>query len=109
MDNVEPVGFMATAQDCGHGPDAEIGLITRWIEANLGSVEHIERMARWRPSWNADVRVNGVLHPVHARGDRPGNWRLMPLSCECKVFELFGQRGVRIPQFLVSSRNRPAS
>jgi hypothetical protein len=98
MENGEPAGAVEPAQHGVLGPDAEIGLIKQWIEANLGAVEHIERMARWRPSWNADVRVNGELQPIHVRGDRPGNWPPMPLSYECKVFELFGQSGVSTPR-----------
>jgi hypothetical protein len=98
MGHDEPAGSIAPAQHGDLGPDAEISVITRWIEANLGAVEHIERMARWRPSWNANVRVKGVLRPIHVRGDRPGNWPPMPLSYECRVFELFGQCGVRTPR-----------
>lgn len=75
----------------------EEAMITRWVEANIGPVDRIEREGRWRPCWHVDARIGDEVRPLYVRGDRPGDWPPMPLDYECGVFRLFEQNGVRVP------------
>ncbi|WP_340315783.1 phosphotransferase [Rhizorhabdus argentea] len=84
-----------TPMDSALDPDS---LIRSWIEDRIGPVSRIERQGRWRPSWYVDALDGSEMRHLYVRGDRAGDWPPMPLKYECRVFELFGQKGLRVPK-----------
>jgi hypothetical protein len=79
-------------------PPETSGLVT-WVERELhGTVTRVERLARWRPSWDLDVEVDGRTVPLHARGEREPRiampWRI---ADEVRVHDLLEAHGVPVP------------
>lgn len=80
--------------------DAAVGRITRYVEHLTGGrVVGLERMIRWRPSWFADVAVDGAVRRLHLRGDRGGDVSIFPdLKREADVIDLLHRQGLPVPQ-----------
>lgn len=72
------------------------GLIRRWLERNLGPVTRLERQARWRPVWFADVERDGDVLELCVRGDRTDYPGVFPLEHEMLAQRLMRERGVRV-------------
>ena len=59
--------------------------VVAWLENNLGgTVTHIDRQARWRPVWFADVERNGERLELCVRGDRADMPLVFPLDHEMR-------------------------
>ncbi|MGA4539676.1 phosphotransferase [Uniformispora flossi] len=72
--------------------------IRAWLEKHLGRVDRLERQARWRPVWFADVtRGDGAQLRLCVRGDRTDYPGIYPLEHEMLVQRLLNERGVRVP------------
>ncbi|MDI2127574.1 phosphotransferase family protein [Yinghuangia seranimata] len=71
-------------------------LIRTWLEQNLGPVERLERQARWRPVWFADVVRDGRTLELCVRGDRTDYPGVFPLEHEMLVQSLMHERGVPV-------------
>jgi aminoglycoside phosphotransferase (APT) family kinase protein len=71
--------------------------IARWLEADLaGRVVHLERQARWRPAWWADVETGSSLLHLCVRGDRLDSPSAFPLDHERRYQELLFERGIPV-------------
>ena len=69
----------------------------RWLEANVGGVvRSIDRQARWRPVWIADVDHDGQLIEVMVRGERSDTLLTFPLEHEMRLQQLLGEREVPV-------------
>ncbi|GAA4966280.1 hypothetical protein GCM10023205_33590 [Yinghuangia aomiensis] len=72
--------------------------IRAWLEKHLGRVDRLERQARWRPVWFADVtRGDGTRLRLCVRGDRTDYPGIYPLEHEMLVQRLLNERGIRVP------------
>ena len=71
-------------------------LVTAWLEDNLGRVVRIERQARWRPVWFADVERDGEVLELCVRGDRTDFPGIYPLEHEMLVEQLLHERGIPV-------------
>lgn len=71
-------------------------LIREWLEKNLGRVERLERQARWRPVWFADVVRDGEVLELCVRGDRTDYPGVFPLEHEMLAQRLMQERGVAV-------------
>lgn len=73
--------------------------IRTWLEKRLGRVDRLERQARWRPVWFADVtRADGTQLRLCVRGDRTDYPGIYPLEHEMLVQRLLHERGIRVPE-----------
>jgi aminoglycoside phosphotransferase (APT) family kinase protein len=71
--------------------------IVRWLERDLGgTVVHLERQARWRPAWWADVETDSGLLRLCVRGDRLDSPSAFPLEHERRYQELLWERGIPV-------------
>ena len=61
-----------------------------------GTVAHIERQLRWRPTWFADVEVDGETVGLVLRGDRTDS-EAFPLRHEYTFHRLMEQQGLPVP------------
>ncbi len=61
-----------------------------------GRVVHIERQARWRPTWFIDLDRDGEVVPVVLRGDRPDS-EAFPLRHEYLFHQMLEEREVPVP------------
>jgi aminoglycoside phosphotransferase (APT) family kinase protein len=64
--------------------------------ATGGSVVHIERQLRWRPTWFADVDVDGATVGMVLRGDRTDS-EAFPLRHEFTFHSLLEEHGLPVP------------
>lgn len=71
-------------------------LIRQWLEKNVGRVTRLERQARWRPVWFADVERDGRTLELCVRGDRTDYPGVFPLEHEMLVQRLMHESGVRV-------------
>jgi len=80
--------------------EAAVDRITRFVEQLTGgTVVGLERLIRWRPSWFADVEVDGAVRRLHLRGDRGGDVSIFPdLKREADVIEILHGHGLPVPQ-----------
>ncbi|MAT51586.1 MAG: hypothetical protein CMK32_10430 [Porticoccaceae bacterium] len=84
--------------------DVNRPVIVTWIQENLGgTVTHIEKLPRWRPSWNVEVTgvpaKNGsqeIVH-LHIRGERGPGLETQPLSMEYRLLQLLESAGIPVP------------
>jgi aminoglycoside phosphotransferase (APT) family kinase protein len=83
----------------GGAAAAALARITEWLEHDLGGrVVRIERQARWRPAWWADLERDGELLPLYVRGDRVDSPSAFPLEHERVFHQMLGERGIRVPR-----------
>jgi aminoglycoside phosphotransferase (APT) family kinase protein len=61
-----------------------------------GSVVHIARQLRWRPTWFVDVERDGEVIPLVLRGDRTDS-EAFPLRHEYTFHRLMEERGFAVP------------
>ena len=73
--------------------------LARWVEENVGGrVVRVERLARWRPAWDVDVEVDGLVLPLHARGDREPNFAIAcRIADEAGIHDLLESHGLPVP------------
>jgi aminoglycoside phosphotransferase (APT) family kinase protein len=68
-----------------------------WLESALGGhVVLLERQARWRPAWWAEVERGGELVRLCVRGDRLDSPSAFPLDHERRYQELLWERGIPV-------------
>ena len=68
-----------------------------------GQVTAMQRLPRWRPAWNLDVRRGEEVLRLHIRGERGGDVSPFPeLRREADILSLLGEQG--IPCLLYTSR-----
>ncbi|MCF2533405.1 phosphotransferase family protein [Yinghuangia soli] len=72
-------------------------LIRTWLTDHIGPVKSLERQARWRPVWFADVERDGEPLGLCVRGDRTDYPGIYPLEHEMLVQRLLHERGIRVP------------
>ena len=79
--------------------DAAAEKVVSWLEANMGgTVTSIERQARWRPVWFADVDHNGERLELCVRGDRFDMNLVFPLEHEMILQKMLGDHGIPVAQ-----------
>ncbi|MDB6062898.1 MAG: putative aminoglycoside phospho-transferase [Verrucomicrobiaceae bacterium] len=78
--------------------DEELRL-KKFIESVLdGRVIKLERQARWRKAWFADVELNGEIIPLYIRGDKQLDAEPYPgLGREAAILQLLEAGGVPVP------------
>ena len=91
---------MSEAVPLNEYDDAAVERITHFVEKLTGgNVVGLERLVRWRPSWFADVAIDGVVARLHLRGDRGGDVSIFPdLKREADVIDILHQHGLPVPQ-----------
>lgn len=90
MTQEETPGETGAAQD-----DAKI---RAWIAGNIdGTITAVERLPRWRPSWQVTVERGSDTLQLHVRGDRASGLGICPLRREYEVLKLFEQNGIPVP------------
>lgn len=80
--------------------DEDAANIARWIDINLGgAVACIDKLARWRPSWNVVATTAGgtPLH-LHVRGERGAGLETQPLDLEMRILEVLALHGIPVPR-----------
>ena len=80
--------------------EAGVNRLKAFVESITGGrIVRLEQQVRWRPSWFADVEVDGTIVPLHLRGDRAGDVAIFPdLKREADVMEVLGANGVPVPR-----------
>ena len=78
-------------------PRDELAHIAGWLERDLGGrVLRVERQARWRPAWYADLERDGEVLALCVRGERLDSPSAFSLDHE-RVFQtMLAERGVRV-------------
>jgi len=73
--------------------------LRRFVEQLVGGrVISMDRLPRWRPAWNVDVRRGGELLRLHIRGERGGDVSPFPeLRREAEILMLLGAQGIPVP------------
>src|SRR5690242_19885128 len=71
--------------------------IRAWLERNIGNVQRLDRQARWRPVWFADVERDGETLELCVRGERSDFPGIYPLEHEMLVQRLLHERGIPVP------------
>ena len=73
--------------------------IARWISDNLGgTITAFDKLPRWRPSWNVDVRLaNGSTLRLHVRGERGAGLETQPLDMEMRILQILADHGIPVP------------
>jgi hypothetical protein len=66
------------------------------LATNIGPVLRLERQARWRPVWFADVERGGEVLELCVRGDRTDFPGIYPLEHEMLVEQLLDERGIPV-------------
>ncbi|NUU20212.1 MAG: phosphotransferase [Streptomycetaceae bacterium] len=72
-------------------------LVRDWLAEHIGPVIRLERQARWRPVWFADVERDGETLGLCVRGDRTDYPGIFPLEHEMLVQRLLHEHGIRVP------------
>src|SRR3546814_5467794 len=63
-----------------------------------GRVTAMRRQRRWRPAWFVDVERDGLLLPIHIRGDRKSDIMPFPeLAREAAIMEVLEEHGIPVP------------
>lgn len=71
---------------------------SRIIEEHTPGAKVIEihRQSRWRPTWFADIEINGQRDKIVLRGDRPDS-RMYALDHEYKFHKIMYEQGFKVP------------
>lgn len=74
--------------------------LCQFVEELLeGSVTSIERLPRWRPAWNVDLKRGDEIIKLHIRGERGGDVSPFPdLRREADILTLIRQQGIPAPR-----------
>ncbi|MCU1378308.1 MAG: putative protein kinase [Acidimicrobiales bacterium] len=70
--------------------------VAAWLTDNIGPVRRLERQARWRPVWFADVERDGEVLELCVRGDRTDFPGIYPLEHEMLVEQLLDERDIPV-------------
>lgn len=73
-------------------------LVREWLTENLGTVTSLQRQARWRPVWFADVERDGRSMPLCIRGDRVDCEPAFSLHHEMVFQSLLDEAGIPVPK-----------
>jgi aminoglycoside phosphotransferase (APT) family kinase protein len=73
--------------------------VVEWVERNLGgTVVRLQRLPRWRPSWDIDVAGDSGTVKIYARGERgPDFPSPFSLDHEVAVHDMFEANDVPVP------------
>ena len=84
-------------------------LIPSWIRDNLSAeVVSLQRTARWRPVWIAEIEAEGSRRPVMVRGERADTPLVYPLKHEMTLQRLLGEHGIPVAGVLGWIEELPA-
>ncbi|MEZ4331044.1 MAG: phosphotransferase [Myxococcota bacterium] len=79
--------------------EAASARIVDWLERHVGGrVVRIERQARWRPVWFADLERDGETLPLCVRGDRTDMPLVFPLEHEMNLQRTMHEHGIPTPR-----------
>ena len=79
--------------------DGATASITTWLERHIGGeVVRMDRQARWRPVWFADVERDGELLELCVRGDRTDMTLVFPLDHEMRLQSIMHELGIPTPR-----------
>ncbi|MCO1693404.1 phosphotransferase family protein [Pseudomonas aeruginosa] len=74
-----------------------------------GQVTAMQRLPRWRPAWNLDVRRGEEVLRLHIRGERGGDVSPFPeLRREADILSLLGEQGIPVPHIHGFCEDLPA-
>ncbi|HHQ2900908.1 TPA: phosphotransferase family protein [Pseudomonas aeruginosa] len=74
-----------------------------------GQVMAMQRLPRWRPAWNLDVRRGEEVLRLHIRGERGGDVSPFPeLRREADILSLLGEQGIPVPHIHGFCEDPPA-
>ena len=74
-----------------------------------GQVTAMQRLPRWRPAWNLDVRRGEEVLRLHIRGERGGDVSPFPeLRREADILSLLGEQGIPVPHIHGFCEDPPA-
>jgi len=81
----------------GDGPESKL---RRWIEQRLGgTIVSMERQARWRPAWFAEVETADGRMPIYVRSRREqAELLFFPLAHEAEVLRVLHAAGIPSPK-----------
>src|SRR3546814_2555430 len=78
--------------------DDERKLVAFVEQVTGGRVTAMRRQPRWRPAWFVDVERDGLLLPIHIRGDRKSDIMPFPeLAREAAIMEVLEEHGIPVP------------
>src|SRR3546814_11439163 len=78
--------------------DDERKLVAFVEQVTGGRVTAMRRQPRWRPAWFVDVERDGLLLPIHIRGDRKSDIMPFPeLAREAAAREVLEEHGIPDP------------
>ncbi len=79
--------------------DPETEAVSAWLAENIGGrVRSIERQARWRPQWLAEVERDNDLVSLMVRGERYDSDMTWPLRHEADFQRIMDDQGIRVPK-----------
>jgi aminoglycoside phosphotransferase (APT) family kinase protein len=83
-----------------HAPscsDPAVEKLRAWLEKSLGGrVRRLERQARWRPAWWADLERDGETLALVVRGDRTDVPGVFPLEHEMRLQQQLDAHGIPV-------------
>lgn len=90
---------MQTQQDQGSADALNEQKLRNFVEQLLGGeIISMERLLRWRPAWNLELRRDGEVLALHIRGDRGGDVSPFPeLRREADILTLLAEQGIPVP------------
>ena len=91
---------MQTQEDQGSADTLNEQQLRNFVEQLLGGeIISMERLLRWRPAWNLELRRGGEVLALHIRGDRGGDVSPFPeLRREADILTLLGEQGIPVPK-----------
>jgi aminoglycoside phosphotransferase (APT) family kinase protein len=79
--------------------DPQTQRVSDWLEEHVGGrVVTLERQARWRPQWFADVERGSELIPLLVRGERTDTAMTWSLRHEHDFQRLMQDHGIKVPK-----------
>ena len=79
--------------------DPDTAGIRQWITTHLGgTVTRLDKLPRWRPSWNVEVSLDGSALSLHVRGERGAGLETQPLDMEMRILQILGANGIPVPK-----------
>ena len=71
--------------------------LTLWLEREFGPVRKLERQARWRLAWIAEIERPGGILPLYVKGAREVE-APVPVKLEGEVMRVMYDNGVVTPR-----------
>lgn len=79
--------------------DPDTAAVSAWLSDNIGGrVVSIQRQARWRPQWLAEVERDHDVVPLLVRGERFDSDMTWPLRHEADFQRVMHETGIRTPK-----------